>query len=55
MNMQMHQFMLPIVGHGPKYRAKPPTRRLDEVARNMGLKALWRRMKRGIKVFSLKL
>ena len=55
MNMQMHQFMLPIVGHGPKNRAKPPTRRLAEVALNMGLKARWRRTKREIKVFSRKL
>ena len=55
MNMQMHQFMLPIVGHGPKNRAKPPTRRLAEVALSMGLKARWRRTKKEIKVFSRKL
>ena len=54
LNMRMHQFTLPIVGHGPKYRAKPPTRRLAEVAHSMGLKTLWRGMKRGIEVFSLK-
>jgi len=55
MNMQMHQFMLPIVGHGPKNRAKPPTRRLPEVALSMGLKDRWRRMRREIEVFSRKL
>ena len=55
LNMLMHQFTLPIVGRGPKYRAKPSTRRLSGAARSLGLKTLWRGMKRGIKVFSLKL